>query len=282
MLVNLRLVCMLLTTFTLVACNTVYSAASSHLSISSPKVLPSELSETSGLYCEAEFMLSLNDSGNAPVLFAIDFNGEIVKRLPLNVTNLDWEAITADEEHYFIADVGNNHGKREYVEIYKINRRDLTDVNVIRLTYAGNTVTGNSPYAHDFDSEAIVKKDNALLLFSKSWRTGVTQVYTIDEKKSEQVIKPAASIKGLPGVVTGADYDHGRGVFVITGYKSDPFGNFSAFLAQVSPDFSVKNLWPLEAYKQVEGVCVDDKGRYWFSEEAIKARPASLSNATVM
>ncbi|BFT28845.1 hypothetical protein D210916BOD24_00210 [Alteromonas sp. D210916BOD_24] len=244
-------------------------------------ILPDALAETSGLYCDSDHMLSLNDSGNAPVLFKIDFNGNIIQQLPLAITNKDWEAVTADNTHYFIADVGNNGGKREQVEVYKINRQDLNDITLLKLSYVGNTITGNTPYAHDFDSEAMVKKGSELLLFSKSWRTGITHIYTIDEQMAEQHISPIADIKGLPGVVTGADFDTTRNVFVITGYKSDPFGNFEAFIAQVAPDFSIINIWPLETYKQVEGVCVDKKGQYWFSEEATKGRPASLSQASV-
>lgn len=276
-----RLLLMLGLACALVACISYYPAPSSTLSVKSLTPLPEELAETSGLYCESDNMLSLNDSGNAPVLFKVDFDGNIVQQLPLAITNKDWEAVTADDRHYFIADVGNNGGKREQVEVYKISRENINEIAILTLTYEGNSVSDNLPYAHDFDSEAMVKKDNELLLFSKSWRSGITYIYAIDEQKGSQHIAPIAEIRGLPGVVTGADFDTRRNVFVVTGYKSDPFGNFSAFMAQIAPNFSLQNIWPLENYKQVEGVCVDKLGRYWFSEEATKGRPASLSQATV-
>ena len=177
--------------------------------------------------------------------------------------------------------MGNNKGKREQVEIHKVNRSNVNDFTTITLKYEGNDASNNIPYAHDFDSEAMVKHGDDLLLFSKSWKTGITHVYKVNEGEIEQTISTFASIDGLPGVVTGVDFDQHQNKFVITGYKSDPFGNFSTFMAQISKDFTLLDVWPLEQYKQVEGICVDNNGMYWFSEEATEGRKASLSSAKV-
>lgn len=263
------------------ACAINYPTPSASLKINSIVTLPEELAETSGLFCEEEGMYSLNDSGNAPVIFHVNYQGEITEQTRLALTNKDWEAITADSAFFYIADVGNNKGKREQVEIHKVNRSNVNDIETITLKYAGNNANNNIPYAHDFDSEAMVMFDNKLLLFSKSWRTGITHIYHVNDTKSVQTLSPFASIEGLPGVVTGVDFDRVRNRFVITGYKSDPFGNFATFLAQVSKEFTLLDIWPLDEYKQVEGVCVDTEGRYWFSEEATEGREASLSSAYI-
>lgn len=263
------------------ACANQYPTSGASFNVKSVVELPQELSETSGLFCEIDSMYSLNDSGNAPVIYRINYQGEITERTRLPLTNRDWEAITADDTSFYIADVGNNKGKREKVEVHKVNRRNTNDITTFTLKYAGNNASSNIPYAHDFDSEAMVKYGNELLLFSKSWRTGITHVYKVNEGEAEQTISPFASIEGLPGVVTGVDFDRHQGKFVITGYKSDPFGNFATFIAQISQDYTLLDIWPLEQYKQVEGVCVDIKGTYWFSEEATEGRKASLSSAQV-
>ncbi|GFD74775.1 hypothetical protein KUL113_41950 [Tenacibaculum sp. KUL113] len=263
------------------ACAVNYPTPLASLKIDTMVTLPDELAETSGLFCEEEGMVSLNDSGNAPLIFHVNYQGEITKRTRLALTNKDWEAITADPDFYYIADVGNNKGKREQVEIHKVNRSNVNDIKTITLKYAGNNADNNIPYAHDFDSEAMVKLDNKLLLFSKSWRTGITHIYDVNEAEPLQTLRPFASIEGLPGVVTGVDFDELQQRFVITGYKSDPFGNFATFLAQVSKAFLLLDIWPLDEYKQVEGVCVDGQGLYWFSEEATEGRRASLSSARV-
>lgn len=263
------------------ACAVQYPTPNAQLQIKSIVNLPKELSETSGLFCDVDGMYSLNDSGNAPIIYRINYQGEIIERTRLPLTNKDWEAITADASSFYIADVGNNKGKREQVEIHKVNRSNVNDITTITLKYEGNDASNNIPYAHDFDSEAMVKHGDDLLLFSKSWKTGITHVYKVNEGEIEQTISTFASIDGLPGVVTGVDFDQHQNKFVITGYKSDPFGNFSTFMAQISKDFTLLDVWPLEQYKQVEGICVDNNGMYWFSEEATKGRKASLSSAKV-
>ena len=261
------------------ACAVQYPTPNAQLQIKSIVNLPKELSETSGLFCDVDGMYSLNDSGNAPIIYRINYQGEIIERTRLPLTNKDWEAITADASSFYIADVGNNKGKREQVEIHKVNRSNVNDITTITLKYEGNDASNNIPYAHDFDSEAMVKHGDDLLLFSKSWKTGITHVYKVNEGEIEQTISTFASIDGLPGVVTGVDFDQHQNKFVITGYKSDPFGNFSTFMAQISKDFTLLDVWPLEQYKQVEGICVDNNGMYWFSEEATEGRKASLSSA---
>ncbi len=263
------------------ACAVQYPTPNAQLQIKSIVELPKELSETSGLICDVDGMYSLNDSGNAPIIYRINYQGEIIERTRLPLTNKDWEAITADASSFYIADVGNNKGKREQVEIHKVNRSNVNDITTITLKYEGNDASNNIPYAHDFDSEAMVKHGDDLLLFSKSWKTGITHVYKVNEGEIEQTISTFASIDGLPGVVTGVDFDQHQNKFVITGYKSDPFGNFSTFMAQISKDFTLLDVWPLEQYKQVEGICVDNNGMYWFSEEATEGRNASLSSAKV-
>jgi hypothetical protein len=263
------------------ACAVQYPTPNAQLQIKSIVELPKELSETSGLFCDVDGMYSLNDSGNAPIIYRINYQGEIIERTSLPLTNKDWEAITADASSFYIADVGNNKGKREQVEIHKVNRSNVNDITTITLKYEGNDASNNIPYAHDFDSEAMVKHGDDLLLFSKSWKTGITHVYKVNEGEIEQTISTFASIDGLPGVVTGVDFDQHQNKFVITGYKSDPFGNFSTFMAQISKDFTLLDVWPLEQYKQVEGICVDNNGMYWFSEEATEGRKASLSSAKV-
>lgn len=279
---RIRFTFVLLTSVVLSACAMYLPKPSSQLSIEEHILLPDVLSETSGLYCESDKLLSINDSGNAPVIYQVEQDGSISKQYDVALVNNDWEAITANETAFYIADVGNNNGKREWLSIYKLDRKNLTDIQNIHIKYAGNTVSGNIPYAHDFDSEAMIKLHDSLVLFSKSWRTGITKVYRINESELEQTLSPFASISGLPGVITGADFDKTRNVFVVVGYKSDPFGNFSAFIAQISQDFTIDNVWPLKGYKQVEGVCVDTKGHYWFSEEATKGRGASLSKGKIL
>ena len=266
---------------TISGCVSYYPNTNAKLNLDEPIVLPDALEETSGLYCGASELLSLNDSGNKADIFRLSYDGSLMSSVRLPLTNVDWEALSASDTHWYVADVGNNKGNRTQLTIHKIDNRALDNITSLSITYDGYNPSSNTPYAHDYDAEAMVKKDDQLLLFSKSWRTGVAKVYLVDESVAQQSLQPIATVKGLPGVITGVDYDKTRNVFALVGYKSDPFGNFATFMAQLNTDFEVINIWPLSDYKQVEGICVDVHGAYWFTEEATEGRKASLTRGWV-
>ena len=50
------------------------------------------------------------DSGNDHALYRIsEENGDVLQQVTLsNATNVDWEAISSDGNHVYVADVGNN------------------------------------------------------------------------------------------------------------------------------------------------------------------------------
>lgn len=262
-------------------CAASYLPVKENLTIGDPIILPSVLEETSGLYCTSTGLISINDSGNAAQLFHISYEGKLLKTDNVSLVNNDWEALSASNTHWYIADVGNNKGKRETVTVHKIKRDDINDIHSLTLAYAENNPKRNLPYVHDFDAEAMGYMNDKLLLISKSWKSGVARVYEVDESQTNQVLRPIALIEGLPGVITGIDYDKKHGVYVVVGYKSDPFGNFDTFMAQLNHEFAPINIWPLKAYKQVEGVCVDNAGQYWFTEEKAGTREASLTRASI-
>lgn len=261
-------------------CAAQYPMSTKSLSLAPMNVLSQQLEETSGLYCTDEGLFTINDSGNEATVFELDYNAGVKQAHTLALKNVDWEAITGDDNFLYIADIGNNKGKRESLAIHKVSRHHYDEISSVSVQYQDNTPSDNFPYAHDFDAEAMVMANGKLLVFSKSWRTGIANVYEVGSE-TQQTLKPIAQVTGLPGVITGVDFDKARNLYVVVGYKSDPFGNFSTFLAQLDTSFTPIDVWPLDEYKQVEGVCVDKQGDYWFSEEATDLRKASLTRASI-
>lgn len=261
-------------------CAAQYPMSTKSLSLAPMNVLSQQLEETSGLYCTDEGLFTINDSGNEATVFELDYDAGVKQAHTLALKNVDWEAITGDDNFLYIADIGNNKGKRESLAIHKVSRHHYDEISSVSVQYQDNTPSDNFPYAHDFDAEAMVMANGKLLVFSKSWRTGIANVYEVGSE-TQQTLKPIAQVTGLPGVITGVDFDKARNLYVVVGYKSDPFGNFSTFLAQLDTSFTPIDVWPLDEYKQVEGVCVDKQGDYWFSEEATDLRKASLTRASI-
>ena len=66
-----------------------------------------------------------NDSGNAPLLFAVRSDGRIVRRFRLAIPNLDWEDIAIDDQgHLYLGDIGNNTGLLRVRTIYRLDEPD--------------------------------------------------------------------------------------------------------------------------------------------------------------
>src|SRR5262245_15366788 len=66
-----------------------------------------------------------NDSGNAPLLFAVRSDGRVVRRFRLAIPNLDWEDIAIDARgHLYLGDIGNNTGLLRVRTIYRIDEPD--------------------------------------------------------------------------------------------------------------------------------------------------------------
>lgn len=240
--------------------------------------LDNALKETSGLFCDSNSIYTINDSGNEPELFTLGQDGSLTARVTLDAKNRDWEAITGDDEYFYIGDIGNNAGKHKSLTVYKINRTDPAQEAVKRrFTYAGNTPQENAPYAHDYDGEAMTMRDGKLILFSKSWATEQSHVYVLQDIKAKQVLTPFTSVDGLPGVVTGADWNSDTQEFVLVGYRSNALGMFKPFIATVSGDYQLKTVDFLSQFAQVEGVCYGPDGNVWISQESTPYTSAKLA-----
>lgn len=252
------------------ACGLIASDKSDYLIVNEFSLGP-ELAETSGLYCPDDTSIfTINDSGNAPVVYQLNVSGEIVNKIELDKKNTDWESITGDEEHFYIGDIGNNNGKRKYIDIFVVDKNPQPKVvnNTLRLTYTNNPLADNEYLNHDFDAEALVSVDDDLLLFSKSWKSNVAHVYKLSKTKQKQDLTPFTSIEGLPGLVTGIDYDKHSEQFVVVGYSLRGFGSFMPYIGLIDKDFKVADSYPLEGFNQVEGVCVSPNGTVWISQES--------------
>jgi hypothetical protein len=243
--------------------------------------LVNELKETSGLYCpEIGSAFTINDSGNKPIIFKINSSGQIINKKLVSAKNTDWEAITGDSQYFYIGDVGNNKGKRKFVEIHIVPKLDLKKLTLkkgnestandtpLNLFYINNSINKNEYLDHDYDAETLINLDESLFLFSKSWNSGTLFIYQLNKIETTQYIEPVSEIMGLPGVITGGDFDRKNNQFILVGYKLNGMGGFSPFMAIINRNFSLHKSFVLSGYGQVEGVCVAPNGEVWFTQES--------------
>jgi hypothetical protein len=233
--------------------------------------LPKELKETSGLFCpEVGSAYTVNDSGNKPIIYNIDNTGRIISEKLVAAKNRDWEALTGDRQHFYIGDVGNNNGKRKFVQIHAVPKQDsrsASNVTTSQIFYINNSVKKNEYLNHDFDAEALINLDDSLFLFSKSWNTGTLFVYQLNKIEPKQSVEHVAEIEGLPGIVTGGDFDSKNNRFILVGYELKGMGSFYPFIAILNKDLTLHKSFALPDYGQVEGMCVTPNAEVWFTQE---------------
>ena len=88
--------------------------------------LPPQLDETSGLEYIGDNLLTHNDSGDKARLYVFTKEGDLIKNIRFyNLKNKDWEDLAADQDHYYIADIGNNYATRENLRIYILDKKFL-------------------------------------------------------------------------------------------------------------------------------------------------------------
>lgn len=242
--------------------------------------LPDETKETSGLLFFDSKIITHNDSGNQPNLYEIDsLSGNLLRTVNVhNATNIDWEDITEDENHIYIADIGNNNGNRTDLKIYKILKSDFKNstsvsADIISFSYEDQTNFDSKPNGSNFDAESIVIYNNSILIFTKNWNDLKTNVYKTPLITGNYLAKKVSSAN-VDGLITGGVYNDDR--FFLTGYDT----TLTPFLIYISPNrkpgedifFSGFNKISLENElgqgSQLEGITnIGFTGNYYISRE---------------
>lgn len=243
--------------------------------------------ETSGLVCDNQGLWTINDSGNGPNIYQVDpQQSRITQTIATNADNLDWEALTIQDNRLIIADIGNNSGKRQDISLYVLTwpaqAGKTAKTQRIDIAYPAGPIGPLQPYQHNLDAEALAASPDGLFLFSKNWLADSSTVYRVDLQQPALTVH--AEISGLPGMLTDASWAAQSQLFVATGYRNIRkhgvmfalTGDFQPFLAFIDRQFKVIKVLPLDTQGQVEGVCVDKQQQIWLSQEQSDHHPAKF------
>jgi len=163
--------------------------------------LPIDLSEVSGIAVDKSngVIWMVNDSGNKPILFGLNGNGEIVKSIKIKAKNKDWEDLTMDPKgNLYIGDFGNNDNDRKHLTILKISKDSLNGnlksitPERIKFSYPEQKKFPPKKSKRHFDCEAFFFFDDNLYLFTKSRspkEKGKTNLYQLPAKKGHYKAK---------------------------------------------------------------------------------------------
>jgi hypothetical protein len=176
------------------------------------------LSEISGMVYWNGKLYAHADSGNPAIVFETDTTGgTISKEIFLQgISNVDWEDMTQDNTHFYIADVGNNAGDRTDLRIYKFPKATIgpnyydtvlaNEIEIIQFTYPDQINFANNPYNTPFDCEALAFRNNSLHLFTKNWTLGACVHYTLPITAGNYVAARLDSINTMGTLITAADF----------------------------------------------------------------------------
>jgi hypothetical protein len=181
--------------------------------------LPSHLSENSGLVAtSSNGIWTHNDSGDGPIIYKIDSNGNQLDSINLNgVLAIDFEDIAKDNQgNFYIGDIGNNNHNRTDLVIYKIPNPD---------SILGNNVTPEAIYFsypnqvifpdpnQNKDCEALFHFNGHIYLLSKNWgNSGYSTLYQLPDSGGTYIATIIDSVQ--TPLVTGADF-HSSGKLAI-------------------------------------------------------------------
>ena len=249
--------------------------------------LPDEVFETSGLIYFNESLVTLNDSGNEPILYELDtLNLSIKRRITIsNIDNIDWEAITQDEEFIYIGDFGNNIGTRVDLAIHRISKEefkssDTVEATTISFSYEDQkdfTNTGNS----DWDAEAFFIVNNQFVVLTKQWKSFGSVAYTLPITPGVHVANRVGAIEDV-GLVTDVTYDVATNRLVLIGYSSilSPFIGIVDDLNLESPfaGYAPQNLGL--NFVQAEGITQINSTNYFFTSEYYSRQSPTIESTS--
>ena len=227
------------------------------LSIEQLILLPNKVSETSGLARFGHYLWTINDSGGKASVYAFDAQSyDFVKSVKIEgAKNVDWESLAQDDKSLFIADCGNNRGKRKKLDIYKVSVSKLIKAKhkgkvpskKITFSYADRKA-GDAGKQHNFDCEALTVVGNKLWLFTKNRGDLQTKLYVLNKDKSQQKLEPLMTLP-VSGLITAADYDEVSNKLVLLGYqKVSPFGQSFIWIVDMEAGLPV---WERAVYHTI-------------------------------
>ena len=244
--------------------------------------LPVAIRETSGLTWSRgskRFLWTHNDSGNEPVVYAVDTTGALLGQVTVAGASLvDWEDIAAGpcdgKTCLFIADIGDNARARAMIAIYVVPE-PAPDA---KRTDSATVLFAKYPEGAQ-DAEGIfVLPDGDLYLVTKGRQAGIA-LYRFP--KSSQRPGSGATLERVRALWPEPRTERDR----VTGAAASPDGRWVAirtyrtlFLfptqqlignGEVSP--ARFDLSPLKE-RQGESVALADNGEVWMTTEAERRR----------
>lgn len=192
------------------------------------------IDEGSGLVASATWpgvFWTHNDSGDDPVLYAVNGAGRLVREVPVaGAEAVDWEDLSRGPEgELFVGDMGNNDSDRDDLIVYRIAEPDpygagsAEVIGTIRFSYPDQQRLGG---VENFDAEGLFFDRDTLYLLTKHRDDLDTTLYRFPALQGEVVLERLGdfTVGGDPdrygGMVTAADLHPDGGILAVLTYHA--------------------------------------------------------------
>lgn len=251
--------------------------------------LPKNLKEVSGITYSTEDSLlwTLEDSGNANVLYALNSEGLIAKEVTIkNVENIDWEDLTKDKEgNLYIGDFGNNENERQDLCIYKMDKKSLDNENAFpayKISFSYPEQKNFPPKKKEllYDVESFFELNGNFYLFTKNRSKGfdgTVFIYKVPNRAGFHKAELIGDFKTCDDydncAITSAAISPDQSKVVLLSHsKIWLFKNFSSdnFLSGIRTETE------LQHNSQKEAICFKDNNTLLIADEKVKKTGGTL------
>ena len=149
-----------------------------------------------------------NDAGNGPVLYAIDPQGKLLAEYPIAAAADDWEDIATDDAgNLYVGNIGNNKGKRPYLEVYRLPEPDPSkfDRNNPPAALGVQRVWRLRFPAEPLNCEALFIHNGHGYVISKLFTNSPAEVYRFPLDRPGEVVLEKVAQLPIRAPVAGAD-----------------------------------------------------------------------------
>lgn len=222
------------------------------------------VSESSGVIASRRYpgvFWTHNDRGNAPALFAIKRNGDLVTEVRIGAKNQDWEDIAIDNKgRLYIAQTGNNDHAKTEAFVLRIAEPDPHFKPRGRYQRIAVERKWELRYPdRPFDSEALFILGDHGYLISKDQKNQAAQLYRFPLSETDKPLT-LEYVTRLPirKPVTAADVSP-DGKYLAVAHT----GAIEVFQVDGRPDredFTACATFPLSLPHDIEGCCFTPEG----------------------
>jgi hypothetical protein len=172
------------------------------------------ITESSGLAVDPAGNLywTVNDSGDRGVAYGIGLDGKVQGTLNFRAQPLDVEAVAVHGDRLYVADIGDNNGRRSFVRVYFFNN---PRANGLTVTY----------HAYDFrypdgpeDAETLLVDESGRLFIVTKGQDAA--IYEAPAKPDRQGVNELEEVGSAPSNVTDGTFLPGGDRIALLTYNS--------------------------------------------------------------